>query len=315
MRFFIFLGLLFLVPRVIAAAVLLDRVVAVVNSEVITWSELYKMMEYEAAQMVSRMDDKEKSKVFKDNEAQFLQNLIDMRLQLQEARKIGIHVSKEEISEATDSIKNKYSMTDESFKKSLEKEGLTVQEYEERLNEQMIISQFVNRQIKNKIVVTKEEVEQYMSSNSQDFQSGDMYRISQIFFETPEEGADRSTIEEKAQSVYKKLETGEIFSDLAKQYSEDSSRTVGGDLGFIQKDIMAKEFLEVLLEMNVGDYSQPFWTSQGMHIIKLEEIGQKEGMEQLQENARNELREKKFLESYKDVVKSLREKAHIELRL
>ena len=142
-----------------------------------------------------------------------------------------------------------------------------------------------------------------------------MYRISQIFFKTPEEGVDRSTVEEKAQSVYRKLETGEIFSDLAKQYSEDSSRTVGGDLGFIQKDIMAKEFLEVLLEMNVGDYSQPFWTSQGMHIIKLEEIGQKEGMEQLQENARNELREKKFLESYKDVVKSLREKAHIELRL
>jgi peptidyl-prolyl cis-trans isomerase SurA len=315
LRFFIFLGLLFLVPRVLAAAVLLDRVVAVVNSEVITWSELYKMMEYEAAKRVSGMDDKEKSKVFKENEAQFLQNLIDMRLQLQEARKIGVHVSKEEISEAIGSIKNKYSMTDESFKKSLEKEGLTIQEYEERLKEQMIISQFVNRQIKNKIVVTEEEVDQYMSNNNQDFQSGDMYRISQIFFETPEEEADRSTIEEKAESVYKKLEKGEDFSDLAKHYSEDSSRTVGGDLGFIQKDIIAKEFLEVLLEMNVGDYSQPFWTSQGMHIIKLEEIGQKEGMDQLRENARNELREKKFLESYRDVVKSLREKAHIELRL
>ena len=89
------------------SAVLLDRVVAVVNSEVITWSELYKMMEYEAANRIRGMDEKEKGKVFKDNEAQFLQNLIDMRLQLQEARKIGIHVSKEEISEAIDSIKNK----------------------------------------------------------------------------------------------------------------------------------------------------------------------------------------------------------------
>lgn len=297
------------------SAVLLDRVVAVVNSEVITWSELYKMMEYEAANRIREMDEKEKSKVFKDNEAQFLQNLIDMRLQLQEARKIGINVSKEEISEAVDSIKNKYSMTDDRFKKSLEKEGLTVQEYEERLKEQMIISQFVNRQIKNKIVVTEEEVDQYMSSNSQDFQSGDTYRISQIFFKAPEGDADRLTIEDKAHSVFEKLQKGEDFSDLAKEYSEDSSLTIGGDLGFIQKDIMAKEFLEVLSEMNVGDYSQPFWTSQGMHIIKLEEIGQKEGMDQVRENARNELREKKFLESYKDVVKSLREKAHIELRL
>jgi peptidyl-prolyl cis-trans isomerase SurA len=297
------------------SAVLLDRVVAVVNSEVITWSELYKMMEYEAASMTSGMDEPEKNKVFKENEAQFLQNLVNMRLQLQEARKIGIRVSKEEITEAIESIKNKYSMTDDKFKKSLEKEGLTLQEYEERLKEQMIISQFVNRQIKNKIVVTDEEIDQYIKSNSQDVQSGDMYRIRQIFFKLPEEEGDRSDIEEKAHSVFEMLEKGEDFSHLAKQYSEDSTRTVGGDLGFIQKDIMAKEFLVVLSEMNVGDYSQPFWTSQGMHIIKLEEIRQKEGMDQLREYARNELREKKFLEHYKDVIKNLREKAHIELRL
>ena len=272
-------------------------------------------MEYEAASMTSGMDEPEKNKVFKENEAQFLQNLVNMRLQLQEARKIGIRVSKEEITEAIESIKNKYSMTDDKFKKSLEKEGLTLQEYEERLKEQMIISQFVNRQIKNKIVVTDEEIDQYIKSNSKDVQSGDMYRIRQIFFKLPEEEGDRSGIEEKAHSVFEMLEKGEDFSHLAKQYSEDSTRTVGGDLGFIQKDIMAKEFLVVLSEMNVGDYSQPFWTSQGMHIIKLEEIRQKEGTDQLREFARNELREKKFLEHYKDVIKNLREKAHIELRL
>jgi len=315
LRLTIFIAFLLLTPQVLFSAVLLDRVVAVVNSEVITWSELYKMMEYEAANRIREMDEKEKNKVFKDNEAQFLQNLIDMRLQLQESDKIGINISKEELSETIDSIKKKYSMTDESFKKSLEKEGLTVQEYKERLREQMIISQFVNRQIKNKIVVTEEEVDYYVSSNMQDFQSGDTCRISQIFFKKPEEEAERLAIEEKAQAVCERLEHGENFSDLAIQFSEDSSRTQGGDLGFIQKDVMAKEFLEVLSGMGVGDYSQPFWTSQGMHIIKLEEIGQQESMDTVRENARNILREKKFLESYKDVIKSLREKAHIEVRL
>jgi len=315
LKLFVFSSFVFLVPQMLLSAILLDRVVAVVNSEVITWSELYQMMEYEAANRVREMDEQEKSKVFKESEAQFLQNLIDMRLQLQEARKIGIHVSKEEISEAIDSIKKKYSMTDAGFKKSLEQEGLTLKEYEERLKEQMIISQFVNRQVKNKIVVTEEEVDQYMRSNNKDFQSGDMYRIRQIFLKMPEEEATKTKIEEKAQTIYKKLEKGEDFSELAKQYSEDSSQATGGDLGFIQKDNMAGEFLDVLSEMNIGDFSRPFWTSQGLHIIKLEEIGQKEGIDQLRENARNELREKKFLESYKDVVKSLREKAHIELRL
>ena len=94
------------------AAVLLDRVVAVVNSEVINWSELYKMMEFESTDQMKALKEEDRMKVFKNNEPVFLEKLIDMRLQIQEAKRIGLDVSPDEIKEAIDNIKQKYSLSD-----------------------------------------------------------------------------------------------------------------------------------------------------------------------------------------------------------
>jgi len=79
-----FLLFLFSAPVPSGSAILLDRVVAVVNKEVITWSELYKMMEYEATEQVKKMKDEERTKIFKENEALFLDKLIDLKLQVQD---------------------------------------------------------------------------------------------------------------------------------------------------------------------------------------------------------------------------------------
>ena len=120
----IILSLGFLFNSASYSAVLLDRVVAVVNKEVITWSELYKTMEYESSDQAKQMSDAERAKIFKENEAEFLDRLIDMRLQIQEANNLGLTVSKEEVAEAVENIKKKYSLNDKSFEESLRKEGI-----------------------------------------------------------------------------------------------------------------------------------------------------------------------------------------------
>jgi peptidyl-prolyl cis-trans isomerase SurA len=117
----------FILPAASHASILLDRVVAVVNKEVITWSELYKAMEFEVATQVKNLSDEERKKLFQENEGSFLENLINMRLQLQEARNLGIDVSQHEITETIDTIQKKYSMTQADFTESLKKEGLSLE--------------------------------------------------------------------------------------------------------------------------------------------------------------------------------------------
>jgi peptidyl-prolyl cis-trans isomerase SurA len=162
------------------ANILLDRVVAVVNNEVITWSELHRMMESEISPQAAKLNQSQRERLFGENENSFLEKLIDVRLQLQEAKKLGFEVTSGEVAEAVDNIRKKYSMTDETLKQSIEKEGLSFEEYKKRLSEQILLSRLVNQKIKNKVVVTDDEVSGQAEERKAEM-GEDAYRISQIF--------------------------------------------------------------------------------------------------------------------------------------
>lgn len=305
----------FLLLQTAHAAVLLDRVVAVVNKEVITWSDLYKMMESEASDQMKALNEEERRKVFQDNEAVFLDKLIDMKLQMQEAGKIGVTVSSEDVKEAIENIKRKYSLSDKALEESLKKEGLTLEEYKKRLSEQILISQFINQQIRSKVVVSEEELKRHMQSRTENFGDGEAFKLRQIFFRKPKDDSEKKAVEEKASLVMQRLKAGEDFSKLAKEYSEDPSARLGGDTGYVKKNYMAKEFIDILSQMNTGDFSKPFWTEKGLHIIKLDEKVSAQSTNEIKENIRRQLAETQFIEKYNSYVKGLREKARIEIRL
>ena len=260
---------IFLLSGLTHANVLLDRVVAVVNQDVITWSELYRAMEADASPKIKELQKDEQRKALKENEAAFLETLINVRLQLQEAKKAGIRVSDEELQGAIDSIKKKYSMSDDAFSESLKKEGFTLAEYKKRLGEQILISKLVNSEIRNKIVVSDEDLRKFVTENKAVLENTESYRISQILLKK-QNYADNSKVEEKAGDLLKKISQGESFSDLAKQFSEDPSANVGGDLGLLKKSQLNKNFTDIISQMKPGDVSKPFWTETGLHIIKLE---------------------------------------------
>lgn len=296
------------------AAILLDRVVAVVNQEVITWSDLYKAMEFEASDKLQELKAEDKRKIFKENEALFLDSLIDVKLQLQAAKQMGMEVAPEDITDAISEIKRKYSLDDKALADSLKKEGFTMEEYRQRLGEQIVISKVVSQQVKNKIVVSDSAIEKYIADNKGLLADGETYRIRQIFFKKPA-GGDKKAVEEKANAVVQELKTGEDFAALAKKYSEDPSRKAGGDLGFVKKNQMAKEFIDVVSMLKPGEVSRPFWTDKGLHIIKLEEKTEKQTEAEFREGAKNKLMEKQFSEKYKSWLRGLRENAYIEIRL
>lgn len=298
-----------------SAAYLLDRVVAIVNQEVITWSELYRSMETDAMPGVRTLSEEERMKVFKENETGFLESLINIKLQLQEAKEYGIKVSDAELKEAIDNIKNKYKMSEIQFQESLKAEGYSFDEYKKRLREQIIISKLVNQQVRNKVLVTDQDIDAFIRDNKNFEGSGERYRIRQIFFKKPADAADRARIDELSRAVYDKIMQGQDFDALVREYSEGPNKNTGGDLGFIEKGSLAKEFSTALSEMRVGDVSKPFWTDAGIHIIKLEEkVGKKSPLES-RDDAKNALNNKLFTERYNAWIKSLRERAFIDIRL
>ncbi len=315
LRLFILIPLIFIFYAGAQAAILLDRVVAVVNQEVITWSDLYKAMEFEASDKMKELKDEEKRKIFKENEGVFLEGLIDMKLQLQVARQSGIEATPEDVNNAINDIKKKYSLDEPALIESLKKEGITFDEYKKKIGEQIILNRVVSQQVRSKIVVSGADVEKHMAENKDILTDTEAYRIRQIFFKKPAGGTDRKTIEEKADTVLQQLRAGEDFSSLAKKYSEDPSSKTGGDLGFVKKRFMAKEFIDAISKMKVGDVSQPFWTDRGLHIIKIEEKSDTQSEAQLKEGIRNKLLEKQFSEKYKNWLRGLRENAYIEIRL
>ena len=297
------------------ASYMLDKVVAIVNQEVITWSELYRSMESEAVPGLRTLNEEERMKVFKENERAFLENLINFKLQVQEARHAGIKVSDDDLKDAIENIKRKYSMTEQQFQESLKAEGFTFEEYRKRLREQIMVGKLVNQQVRNKILISEQDVDAFMKENK-DVKGGlERYRLRQIFFRKPKDVADLPRVEEQAEAVYARLMQGEDFGALARQYSSDASKDTGGEIGFIDKENLAKEFSAALSSMQPGDVSRPFWTDAGIHIIKLEERAGRKNPSDNREDARATLSNRLFAERYNAWIRSLRENAFVDIRL
>jgi peptidyl-prolyl cis-trans isomerase SurA len=287
-----------------AAGVMLDRVVAVVNNEAITWGELYRAMEFELSRNMRKVSDEEKRKIFNENEAAFLESMIEVRLQLQEAERLGIKAGEKDVKAAIDNIKVKYALEEEEFLRVIREEGFTHEKYMEMLREQITIRKLIEREIRNRIQITEDDVRNYMKENN--LREGVLYRLRQIFFSLPEDEEQEDALSGKIDAIRIKLKEGEDFALLAARYSEDpAARSTGGDLGLIEKENLSEEFVSALERLEPGQVSGPFQTSQGMHFLKLEE----------KKDARQAIFEMRFEEKFTNWLKGLRSRSFIDIRL
>ncbi|MEC4685900.1 MAG: peptidylprolyl isomerase [Nitrospirota bacterium] len=308
------LTILMLFTASASASILLDRVVAVVDRDVITWSELYKAMEFELSGKLAGLSPEEKEEQLKRYEKDFLDMLIDTKIQLNEASRLNIGVSEKDINSAINRIRQKYGLSEKEFLKALKNEGFTLQEYKKKVTEQITLSKLVNIEIRSKIIVTEGEIEEYIKTSGDSFDLSESYRIRHIIFPagTNEEKADAR---KKATEVIKLLDSGESFESVVRKFSEGSDASKGGDLGFIKKKDLAKEFLQVIEGMKVGEYSQPFWSGKGFHVIMLEGKSLPDSQAALRKKVREILIEKKLRKSLKEYLRSLRSRVFIEVKL
>jgi peptidyl-prolyl cis-trans isomerase SurA len=298
----------------IHAAVLLDRVVATVNAEVITWSELMSVISLEGKQFLENVPESEKKEKMKELERPFLKNMIDMKLQLQEARKMGIKVGASEIEGAVGEIQKKYNLTDEELMKSLEAEGITLKDYKARLSEQILMTKVVNAAIKSNIVITDREIEEYYENNKDRYSGEEKVKIRQILFPSTGDDSQKAAIEGRARDIIERINKGEDFSRLAVEFSEGPSREFGGDLGYIGRGSALKEIEDVAFALENGEVSKPFWSPAGLHIVKIEDRIER-GIENVRDKIKATLFNNAFEEMFHGWSAGLREKAYVEIKL
>ncbi len=291
--------------------ILLDRVVAIVNKDVITWSDLYREMEFDASDQVKAMKDADRRHFFKENEMSFLETLIDLKLQLQEAAKEGVTTSDADVAAAVKNIKSKYAMTDEIFNETIQKDGFTLETYNRKLREQITVSRVVDQEVRSKILVTEQDIDAYLAGNKDAAKDLEGFDISHIMLKRT---GDDKQLEDRAWDIYKKLQAGEGFAELARRYSDDPSARGGGDLGFVRRCDMSKEFLNVCSSIKPGDISEPLWRDDGIYITRVNEARVFKSEQDLRDAIRQKLLNEKLNAALKNWARELRDKAYVEIK-
>jgi peptidyl-prolyl cis-trans isomerase SurA len=296
-------------------ALLLDKVVATVNDEVITWSELMTVMNLEGKKYLENVSPETRQNRIKELERPFLNNLIEMRLQVQAAGKLGLSVSDSEVDDAIADIKSKFNLSEEAFMESLRAEKMTMSDYRSRLSDQILIQKVVNTAVKAKIVISDSEIEEYYEAHRDEYSKKDQMKIRQIFFAAPDEDSQRAELEARGEQIFQRIQEGEDFEALAKEFSEDPSSEFGGDLGYISRGSAIKEIEDTADTLEINEVSMPFWSKAGLHLIKLEDRVKGGSNPKIMEKIRDRLSQERFESAYHEWMSGLREKAHIDIKL
>ncbi len=294
------------------SAILLDKVIAIVNKEVITWSDVYREMEFNSSDEIKAMKDTERRRYFKEHETSFLENLIDMKLKLQEAERIGITATDNDVESAVKNIKSKYSMTDETLIETIKKDGFTLPTYKKKIAEQIILNRVIDREVRQNILVTEREIDAYLAEHKDAVKDSEGFDMSQIVLKKT---GDDKQLEQKAKDIYNRLKAGDSFADIARQYSDDPTARNGGEVGFVRQCDMSKEFLDICSGIKAGEISGPIWRSDGIYIIRVNEAKVFKTTQEIREAIRQKLLNEKFDADLKSWSRGLRERSYVELKI
>jgi peptidyl-prolyl cis-trans isomerase SurA len=298
-----------------AGAATVDRIIAVVNGEIITFSDLKSAAAQARLGLLSLSPDGTISRL-QSSEQEILERLINQRLQLQMARKKGISVGPEEVENAVEDVKQKNGIaTDSALQKALQEEHADLDQYKDGLKDQIMILKLVNREVKSGVVLSEEEMRSYYEEHSDRFLTPMQYRLRQILISIPEPGAAQ-TAEQIARSVADQLKTGADFQALVKRYSSGPEIKNDGDLGTVRADQMLPEIRRAIEPLKPGEFGGPVKTAAGVHIFRLDEIRppKPRAFEEVRTEIQERLFQERSAELYEKWLKDLRASAQVEIK-
>lgn len=294
----------------------LDRIVAVVNGDIILYSELQEQIRLlaKASPDLKMEDPSRRAQV----EREMLQQMIRDRLAEQEIRRLKIVVAAREVDEAVDAIKQENHFTDAQFDYVIQQQGQTRDQFRQAIKKELERSRLIDRVLKNKTIITTEQVDAYLKSEGSAF--GESRHLTILFLPYPEGSGGQKTeeVDKLARDIMNRLKGGEDFSKLAKEYSKGPAAQEGGDLGYIPTDELAPSIEAATRGLKPNEMTDLIKTPTGYFILKVVDV-RKEKQTAVDDNAREKARKqllqvemnRKFL----DWVRDLESRSFIQISL
>ena len=269
-----------------AATVELDRIVALVNDDVILKSELNQRMRTVVEQLQQQGMSPPPVQVL---EKQVLERLIVNRLQLQLAEENGIRVDDNTLNRTLRDIARRNKLSLSEFKSILERDGYDFSAFREDIREELILTQLRERQVETRIKVTDREVDDFLLTQAVQSGGDDQYRLGHILVAVPEAPSPEqiAAARAKGEKILHELSEGADFSQVAVAVSDGQQALKGGDLGWRKVNELPTLFAEVVLQMQPGDVSDLIRSPSGFHIVKLMEVRRSERLFITQTHARH----------------------------
>ena len=280
-----------------------DRVVLVINEEIITLTEF--------------MNEAEKNGINMEEagmEYKFLEQIIDKTIVEQEAKQAGITVSDEELDFTLKEMKSRFKLDETELEKALKKQNMTEKSFREQWRFQLLTQKLMEAKVKGNVAVTDQEIKEYYQQTYGDYEEGvSEIRIAHILILNNGPDALR-----KATKIADEAKAGEDFPKLAKEYSQDTmSAQNGGDLGYFKKGDLVESLEFAVKDVQINEIVGPVESPGGYHIIKvLDKKDSKIGIPQSYSNEiRNTIYSQKAEEMLKNYLKNIKETAYIERKL
>ena len=292
----------------------IDRIVAVVNGDIITLYDLNRAFKpYEAnIKALKYPEDKERQTLFQVR-SDVLNQLIDGQLADQQTKHAQITVSQKEIDITIERMKESRSFTDEQLREGLAAQGITMEEYRKEIESQILRTKLVNREVKSKIVITNGDIQVYYDNHQEKYAGDKKYYLWNLFIKASE--LDKNAALKKMNSVALKLKQGSSFEALVSELNESASAVKGTDLGLYRRDELSEELREVVSKLKSNEFSEILETNFGYQILYVQEIQDTtakpiaEVETEIQQILYDELVDNK----YQDWLEALRARSHIRI--
>lgn len=292
----------------------IDRVVVVVNDQIITAKELDRAFMAVKQQYEQTFQGEELHAKLMEARKMILERMIEQLLIYQEAVQKGIKVKSADIERSVEEIKVQFG-TEQKFVDVLRVQGISEKNFRESVKRRMYSKRYRDSYISQGIRVRASEMKDFYDQHKIKYRDSAEIRASQIFISFGNE-SEKAFARKKTEQVLQSLKSGENFEDLARQFSKGPNASKGGDLGFLKNGQMLEEVEDALSQMFIGDISPPVESSAGFHILKL--ISRKQPRQMLLSEVEDRVRQRVFAQKAEDkyhkTLRKLRKKAFIEYK-
>ncbi|MBU2294296.1 MAG: peptidylprolyl isomerase [Gammaproteobacteria bacterium] len=262
------LGALFLGTAANAAVQPLNRVVAIVDNDVVMQSQLDSRLREVQQTITQRGAALPPEHVLSQ---QVLERLIIENIQLQIGERSGIRITDEELNQAIGTIAQRNGMSIEQFRAALAKDGLSYTDARDQVRREMIISRVRQRRVAERIQVTDQEVQNFLASDMGKMQLSEEFRLANILIPVPEGASpeDIQAADRQARDLYQQLQQGADFAQLAIARSASETALEGGEMGWRKAGQLPPPFDKMLSALSVGQVTEPMRTPGGFIMLKL----------------------------------------------